>query len=374
MTRAALLVAFSLLASASSAPFAYGQGLPPGTPTDSWPSYNGDFTGRRFSTLTKINDTNVNAMTLAWVYRVNLGPGGGPPGNIKGTPVQINGVIYFTLPDHVWALDARSGREIWHQAWDSKGGIHIGNRGVGILGDTLYFETPDCNLVALDTKDGKEKWHQSICDLDQFYYASVAPIIAKDHVITGVSGDDLDVPGYIDARDPKTGALQWRWHVVPLKKGEPGSETWPNEDAMKHGGGMTWQPVTFDPELNLIYVVTGNPQPVIAHKNRAGDNLFTASIVALDVDTGKMKWYFQSSPHDTHDWDSTQTPVLFDAEINGQPRKLIAQAARNGHFFVLDRATGKAIVSSEYVKTNWAKGYDAKGQPIPDPADRKSVV
>jgi alcohol dehydrogenase (cytochrome c) len=373
MTRAALLVAFSLLASASSAPFAYGQGLPPGTPTDSWPSYNGDFTGRRFSTLTKINDTNVNAMTLAWVYRVNLGPGGGPPGNIKGTPVQINGVIYFTLPDHVWALDARSGREIWHQAWDSKGGIHIGNRGVGILGDTLYFETPDCNLVALDTKDGKEKWHQSICDLDQFYYASVAPIIAKDHVITGVSGDDLDVPGYIDARDPKTGALQWRWHVVPLKKGEPGSETWPNEDAMKHGGGMTWQPVTFDPELNLIYVVTGNPQPVIAHKNRAGDNLFTASIVALDVDTGKMKWYFQSSPHDTHDWDSTQTPVLFDAEINGQPRKLIAQAARNGHFFVLDRATGKAIVSSEYVKTNWAKGYDAKGQPIPDPAKMPQI-
>ena len=155
--------------------------------------------------------------------------------------------------------------------------------------------------------------------------------------------------------------------------GEPGSETWPNEDAMKHGGGMTWQPVTYDPELNLIYVATGNPQPVIAHANRAGDNLFTGSVAALDVDTGRMAWYFQSSPHDTHDWDSTQTPVLFDAEFDGQPRKLLAQAARNGHFFVLDRATGKALLSSEYVKTNWSKGYDARGQPIPDPAKHPQV-
>jgi alcohol dehydrogenase (cytochrome c) len=369
MKRAALFLTVIALLFVSSAS---AQQKSQGTPADSWPTYNGDYSGRRFSPLTKITDANINAMTLAWVYRVNLGPGGGFA-NIKATPVQVNGILYFTLPDHVWAVDARSGREVWHHPWTSTGGIHIGNRGVGILGDTLYFETPDCHLVALDTKDGKEKWHQSICDMDLFYYASVAPVIVKNHVITGVSGDDLDVPGYVDARDPKTGELQWRWHVVPQKKGEPGSETWPNEEAMKHGGGMTWQPVTYDPDLNLIYVVTGNPQPVIAHKNRAGDNLFTASIVALDADTGQMKWYFQSSPHDTHDWDSTQTPVLFDAEINGQPRKLIAQAARNGHFFVLDRATGKAIVSSEYVKTNWAKGYDAKGQPIPDPAKMPQI-
>ncbi len=161
--------------------------------------------------------------------------------------------------------------------------------------------------------------------------------------------------------------MQWRWWVVPQKMGEPGSETWPNEEAMKHGGGMTWQPVTYDPDLNLIYVVTGNPQPVIAHVNRAGDNLFTGSIVALDVDTGKMKWYFQSSPHDTHDWDSTQTPVLFDAEINGQKRKLLAQAARNGHFFVIDRETGKALVSSEYVKAELVEGLRREG-----PADSQS--
>jgi alcohol dehydrogenase (cytochrome c) len=343
----------------------------PGTPTDSWPTYNGDYSGRRFSPLTKINDTNVTSMSLAWVYRVSTGQGFGPA--IKGTPVMIDGILYFTVPDHVWAIDARSGREIWHHAWDSKGGVHIGNRGVGILNDTLYFETPDCHLVALNVNDGKEKWRKSICDLDLFYYASVAPVIAKNHVIAGVSGDDLDVPGYIQAHDPVTGEMQWRWWVVPQKMGEPGSETWPNEEAMKHGGGMTWQPVTYDPDLNLIYVVTGNPQPVIAHANRKGDNLFTGSIVALDVDTGKMKWYFQSSPHDTHDWDSTQTPVLFDAEMNGQKRKLLAQAARNGHFFVMDRETGKALVSSEYARPNWSKGYDAKGQPVPNPAKDPQV-
>ena len=219
-----------------------------------------------------------------------------------------------------------------------------------------------------------ERWRKQICDLDQFYYGSVAPVVVKNHVIAGVSGDDLDMPGYLAVARSRTPArCEWRWYVVPQKKGEPGSETWPNEAAMKHGGGMTWQPVTYDPELNLIYVTTGNPQPVIAHSNRAGDNLFTASIVALNPDTGKMVWYFQSSPHDTHDWDSTQTPVLFDGEFNGQPRKLLAQAARNGHFFVLDRATGKALVSSEYVKTNWSKGYDAKGQPIPNPAKDPQV-
>jgi alcohol dehydrogenase (cytochrome c) len=335
-------------------------------PTDSWPTYNGDYSGRRFSPLTKITDSNVQALSLGWTFRVPSGLGGGVP--IKGTPLQIDGVIYVTVPDHVWAVDARTGGELWHYAWESKGGIHIGNRGVAIAGDALYFETPDCHLVSLGARDGKERWRKEICDLDQFYYGSVAPVVVKDHVIAGVSGDDLDIPGYVQAHNPESGEMQWRWWVVPQKKGDPGSESWPNEDAMQHGGGMTWQPITYDPELNLIYVTTGNPQPVIAHKNRAGDNLFTGSIVALNADTGKMVWYFQSSPHDTHDWDSTQTAVLFDGEFEGKPRKLLAQAARNGHFFVLDRTNGKALVSTEYVKTNWAKGYDAKGQPIPDPA------
>jgi alcohol dehydrogenase (cytochrome c) len=336
--------------------------------TDSWPSYNGDYTGRRFSPLDKINASNVKALSLAWVYRLNPGAPGANVGSIKGTPLLVDGVMYVTAPDHVWALDARTGRERWHHAWQSKGGIHIGNRGVAILGDTLFYQTPDCNLVALSVKDGTERWHKQVCDLDQFYYGSVAPIIVRNHVIAGVSGDDLDVPGYIQSHDPVTGEMQWRWWVVPQKKGEPGSETWPNEEAMRHGGGMTWQPPTYDPDLNLLYVTTGNPQPVIAHVNRAGDNLFTASIVALNPDTGRMAWYFQASPHDTHDWDATQTAVLIDGEVDGKPRKLIAQASRNGKFFVLDRATGKAVVSSEFIKTNWSSGFNAKGQPIPNPA------
>jgi alcohol dehydrogenase (cytochrome c) len=339
--------------------------------TDAWPTYNGDYSGRRFSPLTKITDANVNALSLAWVYRVNIGQG---VSSIKGTPLMVDGVVYLTVPDHVWAIDARTGREIWHYAWQSTGGIHIANRGVAVAGDALFFETPDCHLVSLGIADGKERWRKSICDLDQYYYGSVAPVVVRNHVIAGVSGDDLDIPGYIQSHDPQTGEMQWRWYVVPQNPGDPGSETWPNPEAAKHGGGMTWQPVTYDPDLNLIYVTTGNPQPVIAHSNRAGDNLFTASIVALNPDTGKMAWYFQSSPHDTHDWDSTQTPILFDGQIDGQPRKLLAQAARNGHFFVLDRATGKALVSSEYVKTNWASGYDAKGQPIPDPAKMPQVA
>jgi alcohol dehydrogenase (cytochrome c) len=341
--------------------------LNPGT--DSWPTYNGDYSGRRYSTLTRITAANVKALSLAWIYRM----AGNERGGIKATPLQINGILYFSTPDNAFAVEARTGRELWHVAWPSKGGEHIGNRGMGALGDTLYFETPDCHLVALDMKDGKERWNREFCDLDRYYFGSVAPIVIKNHVIAGVSGDDLDIPGYLEAHDPVTGEQQWRWWAVPQKMGDPGSDTWPNEEAMKHGGGMTWQPVTYDPELNLIYVTTGNPQPVIAHKNRAGANLFTASIVALNADTGKMVWYFQSSPHDTHDWDATQTAVIFDGEINGQPRKLIAQAARNGHFFVLDRTNGKAVVSSEFVKTNWAAGYDAKGQPIPNPAKSPQI-
>ncbi len=191
--------------------------------------------------------------------------------------------------------------------------------------------------------------------------------------MVGVSGDDLDIPGYLDSRDPETGDLQWRWYTVPQKPGDPGLNTWPSLDAAKHGGGMTWVPSTYDPELNLVYVGTGNPQPVIAGKAREGDNLFTESIVALHLDTGKMAWYFQCSPHDTHDWDAVQTPILIDGEIDGKPRKLLAQASRNGYFFVLDRVTGKNIVTSQFVKTNWAKGVKPNGEPIPDPAKMPQI-
>jgi alcohol dehydrogenase (cytochrome c) len=339
---------------------------------ESWPMYNGDYSGRRFSALTKVTTANVSALTLAWVYRPAPGPapaggGGATAVTIKGTPVVVNGVMYVTIPDHVWAVDARTGREIWHATWPSKGGWHIGNRGVAVLGSTVYVETPDCHLVALGARDGKERWRTEICDVEQFYYASTAPLVVKNHVIVGVSGDDLDIPGYLEAHDPETGALQWRWNTYP-EPGTPEAKTWPSVEAMKHGGGMTWGSSTYDPALNLLYFGTGNPQPVINGRKRQGDNLFTESIVALNADTGKLAWYFQSSPHDTHDWDATQTPVLFDGDIAGERRRLVGQASRNGWFFVLDRATGKNAISAEFVKTNWAKGVDGKGQPVPNPA------
>ncbi len=339
-------------------------------PTDTWPTYNGDYSGRRFSPLKKINDANVSALSLGWVYRTNAG--GGFTGSIKATPVLVGGVLYFTVPDRVWAVDARTGREVWSFTWQSKGGIHIGNRGVGVYGNWLYFETPDCNLVSLNLKDGKERWHTPICDLDQMYFGTVAPLVINNHIIAGVSGDDLDIPGYIESHDPETGARQWRWYAHP-QPGDPEAKTWPNTEAMLHGGGMTWGATTYDPELNLLYFGTGNPQPVIAGKGRMGDNLYTESIVAINPDTGKLKWYFQPSPHDTHDWDAIETPVLIDGEIGGQKRKLLAQASRNGYFFLLDRTDGKNIVTTPFAKANWANGVDAKGQPIPNPAKMPQI-
>ncbi len=191
-------------------------------PTDTWPMFNGDYSGRRFCTLKKINDSNISSLSFAWVYRASVG-NGGFGGSIKATPLVIQGVMYFTMPDHAWAIDARTGREIWRYTWPSKGGIHIGSRGAAAYGNTLYFETPDCNLVALNMKDGTKKWSAPICDLDQMYFGSSAPLIVKNHVITGVSGDDLDVPGYIESHDPETGARQWRWYAHP-QPGDPGSE------------------------------------------------------------------------------------------------------------------------------------------------------
>jgi alcohol dehydrogenase (cytochrome c) len=363
-------------------------------PADAWPTYNGDYSGRRFSPLTQINQSTIKTLNLAWVYHALPGEtprsivgGEGPaeqPGagernpfgaSIKSTPLMVNGVLYFTTPDNTWAIDARSGRELWHYFWRTKGGIHIGNRGVGMYGNWLFFETPDNYLVSLDAKTGKERWHVEIADVKQEYFSTPAPIVVGNHVIVGTGGDSLDVPGFLESHDPETGAIQWKWWSEPLKKGDAGAETWPDEYAMRHGGGMTWIPGTYDPELHLYYIGTGNPNPVMAGQSRKGDDLFTCSIVALNVDTGKMAWYFQASPHDTHDWDSAQTPVLFDGEIDGKSRKLLAQADRNGYFFVLDRTNGKNVLTKAYLPTlNWSKGVDSSGRPIPNPEKEPQVA
>ena len=336
-------------------------------PTDTWPTFNGDYSGRRFSPLKQINSENVQNLGLAWVYRVNGGPNTAFGTSIKATPLEVNGILYFTLPDYAFAVDARNGRELWSYKWESQGGIHIGNRGVGIYGNWLFFETPDNHLISLDKNTGKFRWSIEIADVKQQYFSTPAPVIIKNHVLVGTGGDSLDVPGFLEARDPETGKVQWRWNSEP-RPGEPGAESWPNADAMGHGGGMTWMPGTYDPELNTIYWGTGNPNPVHAGQGRKGTNLWTCSIVALNPDNGKMKWYYQVSPHDTHDWDAVQTPVLINGEFQGKPRKMLAQASRNGYFFLLDRVTGEHLLTAPFIKTNWAKGLDANGVPIPNPA------
>jgi acido-empty-quinoprotein group A len=354
------------------------QGLDPAKllqpPTDTWPTYNGDYSGRRYSTLTQINQSNIGSLSLTWMYRIaNIGPqrGVGNP-EIKSTPLLVNGILYFTIPDHVWAVNARTGEELWHYSWVDHGGHLVGNRGVGMYREWLYFFGPDGWFISLNAKDGKERWRKKIADEKMQYFTTTAALVVKNHVIIGVGGDAMDVPGFLESRDPETGELQWRWNTAP-RPGEPGSETWPDQAAMEHGGGMTWLPGTYDPDLNLIYWGTGNPNPVFAGQGRKGANLWTCSIVALNPDTGRLVWHFQGSPHDTHDWDNIETPVLFDADVNGQKRKLLAQAARNGFFFVLDRTNGKSLVSKGFVGVNWAKGIDEKGQPIPDPAKEPKV-
>jgi len=334
---------------------------------DSWPTYNGDYSGRRFSPLTTLNTGNVQDLSLAWAARItNRAEGYGV--RISATPLMVDGVLYFTSLDNIWAMDARSGREIWHYYRESKGDMpRTGNRGVGIWHNRLFAVTIDNFLVSLDAATGRQLWLVPIADTKQLYFSTVAPVVVKNHVLIATGGDSLDIPGFVEAHDPETGALQWKWRTTPAK-GEPGIETWPDEFAAAAGGGHPWISGTYDPDLNLYYVGTGNPDPVNAGQSRKGDNLWTCSIVALNPDTGRMAWYFQTSPHDTHDWDGVQTPVLIDGVIDGQPRKLVAQASRNGYFFLLDRSTGKSLVSGAFLKTmNWSLGLDAKGQPIPNP-------
>ena len=325
-------------------------------PTDTWPTYNGDYSGKRYSTLDQINTGNISSLTLAWAFQTHGAA-------IKSTPLEVNGILYFSVPDNVWAVDARYGRRIWHYERKSEGD-HIGHRGLAVYKNWLYFTTPDAKLVCLDAKDGSVRWIVELADSKLEYFSTMAPLVLRDHVIVGVSGDVTDIPGFLESLDPETGKIQWRWNTEP-ESGQPGSETWPKDgDAIRHGGGMTWMTGTYDPELNLLYWGTGNPNPVLAGEGRPGDNLYTCSIVALNPDTGKLAWYFQPSPHDVHDWDAVETPVLFDAEFKGKPRKLLAQASRNGFFFVLDRATGEHLVTSEFIDQTWASGVDSRGRPI----------
>lgn len=373
---------------------------------DDWPTYSGDYSGRRFSALTHVNRDTVKGLSLAWVSRLTgglpgaagagFGRGGGRGGgggaarvivggrgpeelaynatpHVKGSILQVNNVLYVTAPDNVWAIDAETGQEIWRYFWKTRGGTHIGNRGAGMWKNYLFFETPDNYLVSLDARTGKERWAVEIADFNLEYFSTVAPVIVDNHVLVG-TGNDIDSPGFLQSFDPETGKLQWKTYTVPMKLGDPGLDTWPNLNAARHGGAQTWIPGAYDPETRLYIIGTGNPTPGYTGAGRKGDNLFTCSLVAFNVDTGKMVWYYQTSPHDTHDWDSAQTPILIDGVIDGKPRKLISTAARNGYFFTLDRVTGERIVSGKFgTTTNWALGLRPNGAPEPNPAKEATI-
>jgi alcohol dehydrogenase (cytochrome c) len=354
---------------------------------DSWPTHNGDYSARRYSLLKRVNRATVKNLSLAWVSRLRDGaqgaravggegtlefPSFGPP-TIKASALMVDNTIYMSTPDNAWALDARDGRELWHYFWRTRGGTHIASRGLGMWNGYLYMETPDNYLVSLDARTGKERWHKVIADFSLQYFSTAAPVVVGNHVIAG-TGNDIDAPGFLQSFDPETGELQWKLYTVPMNPGDPGLDTWPSLDAARHGGAQPWMPGAYDPETKLYIFGTGNPTPAYTAGRGEGDNLFTCSLVAVNVDTGKMAWYYQTSPHDMHDWDSAQTPVLFDAQIGGRTRKLVSTAARNGYFFTLDRVTGEPVATERYGKyTNWVKGEDAKGQPRRDPDKDPSI-
>jgi alcohol dehydrogenase (cytochrome c) len=320
-------------------------------PADSWPIYHGDYSGRRHSALAQITPQNVKDLSLSWAFQTEQ------PAPIKSSPLLVDGILYFTVPDNIWAVDARSGHQIWHYNHPTTEGEHIGNRGVAMYRQYLYFLMPDAHLVSLNAKDGSVRWSVQVADVKKGYWTSMSPLVVGNHVLVGVSGDFDNLTGYIRAIDPETGATMWQWDSTP-PAGTPNQTT----------GGMTWMTGTYDPDLNLVYWGTGNPTPVLKGTTRPGDNLYTCSIVALNPDTGKLAWAFQVSPHDTHDWDAVETPVLVDADFHGEPKKMLMQTSRNGYFFVLDRTNGKNLLSAPYGPVNWALGVDKEGRPIPNPA------
>jgi alcohol dehydrogenase (cytochrome c) len=283
--------------------------------------------------------------------------------------------MYVTGPNTAAALDARTGRELWTWKRTIPGdyqsiGFGRVNRGVAVLDGQVFVATLDCYLVALDAKSGLERWSAKVGDYKLGYSLTLAPLAIKGKVLVGTSGGEAGIRGFVDAYDARNGARVWRFETIP-GPGEPGHETW-SGDAWKTGGGSTWVTGSYDPELNLVYWGIGNPGPDWNGEVRPGDNLYTCSVVALDGDSGKLKWHFQFTPHDTHDWDSTHVPVLFDGEVRGAKRKLLAMANRNAFYYVLDRVSGEFLTGRAYAKQTWAKGLDDRGRPIVIPGTEPS--
>ena len=324
-----------------------------------WPIYNGDPRGNRYTTLSQINKSTIQRLAPKWVFAF---PGGG---QLQGTPIVVGGMMYVTNPNEVIALDAGSGRLIWQFKRPRTIGITAGsaNRGAAVAGDRLFFETDNAHTLALNRFTGDVIWETPLDDWRMNYAASSAPLPAGNLIISGVTGGEHGANGFVAAHDQETGKEVWRFWTVP-KPGEPGSETWQGKD-IEHGGAPTWFTGSYDPELDIIYWPTGNPAKEYNGDHRKGDNLYSDSMVALDRKTGALKWYYQFTPHDLWDWDATETSVLVDTEWQGQPRKLMLHANRNGFFYVFDRRDGKLLLAKQFIKTlTWASGIGSDGKPI----------
>jgi alcohol dehydrogenase (cytochrome c) len=340
----------------------------PGT----WPTYHGNLSGNRFSPLNQINTANIDRLAVQWMFPIP-----GAPRALEVTPVVADGVMYVTTVNEAHALDARSGREIWHYsrprsqglAGDAASGI---NRGVAILGDRVFMVTDNAHLLALHRFTGQLLWEIEMADSRQNYGSTSAPLVVNDLVIAGVSGGDEGVRGFLAAYKADTGEPAWRFWTIPAP-GEPGSETWIGR-AIEHGCGATWLTGSYDSETKLLYWPTGNPCPDYNGDERKGDNLYTASVLALDPATGKLKWHYQFTPHDLHDWDATESLALVDAPFHGTPRKLLLQGNRNGFFYVLDRVTGELLLAEPFVKRiTWASGIGRDGRPKLLPGNEPSA-
>lgn len=340
-----------------------------------WLTYGGNYAGWRYSELAQIDTTNAAGLTPKWIFQTNV------PGNMETTPLVRGGILYLTAPsNHAFALDLRTGKALWHYARTPPKPLDLCcgevNRGFAMLGNRLFKVNIEDTLLALDIATGKPLWETTLGNYRKGYSGTAAPLVVKNKVLVGTGGAEFGTRGFVDAYAPETGERLWRFYTVP-GPGEPGSETW-GKDSNLRLGGSTWITGTYDPELNLTYWGTGNPGPDMVGDVRPGDNLYTCSMVALDPDTGKMKWHFQFTPHDTHDWDAVADPVLVDLPIGGRTVKALIQANRNGHFYALDRTNGKFLFAVPYTKISWNTGFDTDGRPkvIPglDPTEEGNKV
>jgi alcohol dehydrogenase (cytochrome c) len=326
-----------------------------------WLTYGRNYAGWRYVELDQINTANVARLAPAWIFQTGVN------GKNETTPIVRDGLMYITAPsNHAFALDLATGRPIWRYAKATPSGVNLCcgpvNRGFAMLGDRLFKVNLEASVVALDAKTGQTLWETTMDDFRKGYSATVAPLVVKDMVLVGVAGAEFGIRGFIDAYDVKTGQRRWRFWTVPAP-GEPGSETW-GGDSWMQGGGSTWITGTYDPELNTVYWGTGNPGPDFDGDVRPGDNLYTCSLVALDADTGKLKWHFQYTPHDVHDWDATSDPVLVDLNYQGRTVKAVIMPNRNGHYYALDRTNGKFLFATAYTIVTWADGIDSNGRPV----------